>query len=119
MLISIQKTSVSLHAQLPHFPLQHSYGKQETVVNHRVGGWLPPDHDSLRAWLDKKIAFVEHPSRRNDTIHPVIQQFQRFIETNPAVYMYCHQMFEQVPNKPPYNKDPTGKPQVQVLPQSK
>jgi phosphatidylserine decarboxylase len=26
--------------------------------------------------------------------------------------MLFHQMFEQVPRKPPYNKDPTGKPQV-------
>ena len=30
--------------------------------------------------------------------------------------MLFNQMFEQVPRKPPYNKDPTGKPQVQELP---
>ncbi|KAK0491955.1 phosphatidylserine decarboxylase-like protein [Armillaria luteobubalina] len=28
------------------------------------------------------------------------------------IYMGFHQMFEQVPTKPPYNNDPAGKPQV-------
>ncbi|KAI8998588.1 Phophatidylserine decarboxylase-domain-containing protein [Trametes punicea] len=83
-----------------------------SIIEHRVGGWLPRDHDILRKWLDRKIAHVEHPSRRDEPLHPVIQEFQRFIETNPAIYMGFHQMFEQVPDKPPYSNDPTGKPQV-------
>lgn len=29
--------------------------------------------------------------------------------------MGFHEMFEQVPTKPPYDKDPTGKPQVWVF----
>ncbi|OSD05166.1 phosphatidylserine decarboxylase-like protein [Trametes coccinea BRFM310] len=82
------------------------------IVKHRVGGWLPRNHEVMRKWLERKIAYVDHPTRRNEPLHPVIQQFQEFIERDAIVYMGFHQMFEQVPTKPPYNEDPSGKPQV-------
>ena len=85
------------------------------MVHHRLGGWLPNDHGVLRQWLDKQIAFVEHPRRINAKLHPVIQEFQRFIEGDPVIYMGFHQMFEQVPTKPPYDNDPTGQPQVCII----
>ncbi|CDO69532.1 hypothetical protein BN946_scf184785.g37 [Trametes cinnabarina] len=66
----------------------------------------------MRNWLDKKIAYVEHPTRRNAPLNPVIVGFQNFIENDATIYMGFHQMFEQVPTKPPYKDDPTGKPQV-------
>ncbi|KAI0647105.1 Phophatidylserine decarboxylase-domain-containing protein [Trametes meyenii] len=91
----------------------HSRSNGGNLVKHRVGGWLPQNHDSLQRWLEKRIAYVEHPSRINIPYHQVIQDFQRFIETDPVVYMGFHQMFEQVPTKPPYDRDPTKKhPQV-------
>ncbi|KAI0670327.1 Phophatidylserine decarboxylase-domain-containing protein [Trametes maxima] len=91
----------------------HFRSGERTIVQHRVGGWLPRDHDSLQRWLKTKIAYVEHPSRINVPHHEVIEDFQRFIETDPVVYMGFHQMFEEVPTKPPYNRDPTDKhPQV-------
>ncbi|MCX6222918.1 MAG: phosphatidylserine decarboxylase family protein [Bacteroidia bacterium] len=43
---------------------------------------------------------------------PVIEEFRNHIETDPEIFMQFNLMFEQVPHKPPYNKDPTGKPQV-------
>ncbi|GJE85181.1 phosphatidylserine decarboxylase family protein [Phanerochaete sordida] len=89
-----------------------AHGQSGRMVQHRIGGWLPKDHGVLKRWLDKKIALVDHPSRINQELHPVIQEFQRFIEGDPVIYMGFHQMFEQVPQKPPYDKDPTGKPQV-------
>lgn len=82
-------------------------------VQHRLGGWLPNDQAVLESWLAKKIAQVDHPKWRNhQPLAPVIQDFQRFIEEDPVVYMGFHEMFEQVPHKPPYNNDPTGKCQV-------
>ena len=86
------------------------------LVQHRLGGWLPQDHNVLETWLAKKIASVTHRSRMRIALSPVIQDFQTLIETNPQVWMGFHQMFEQVPNKPPYVNDPTGKPQVGVCP---
>lgn len=43
---------------------------------------------------------------------PVVEEFKELIESDPEIYMLFHQMFEQVPDKAPYNVDPTGEPQV-------
>ncbi|KAH7930760.1 phosphatidylserine decarboxylase-like protein [Leucogyrophana mollusca] len=83
-----------------------------TLIHHRVGGWLPKDHRVLEAWLTKKINLVEDESRRFKPLAPVIQEFKTLIEDDPEIYRCFHQMFEQVPAKPPYNNDPTGQPQV-------
>jgi phosphatidylserine decarboxylase len=82
------------------------------LIEHRVGHWLPRNQKVLESWLAKKIAQVEHPSRSVKKPHHVIQEFQKLIEDDPEIFMGFHQMFEQVPTKPPYNNDPTGKPQV-------
>ncbi len=79
------------------------------VVEHRIGGWLPRDQRVVERWLVKKIA---QSSVKTQDSHPVIQEFQTLIEQDAEIYMGFHQMFEQVPTKPPYNNDPTGKPQV-------
>lgn len=86
------------------------------LIHFRVGGWLPKDHSVLQSWLAKKIEQVEHPTsgRAAVPLAPVIQDFQKFIEEDPLAFMGFHEMFEQVPRKPPYNQDPTGKPQVSV-----
>ncbi len=80
-----------------------------TVVEHRIGGWLPRDHRVLERWLAKKI---EQCSAKTQDFHPVIQEFKNLIEQDAESYMGFHQMFEQVPTKPPYNNDPAGKSQV-------
>jgi len=82
------------------------------LIRHRVGGWLPKDQRVLERWLAKKIAKVDSPERRAKAFHPVIQEFQTLIETDAEIWMGFHQMFEQVPTKPPYDNDPTGQPQV-------
>jgi phosphatidylserine decarboxylase len=76
---------------------------------YRVGEWLPSDQKILDNWLAKLIAEVEGTS---EPLHPVVDGLRQLIETDPTVYMLFNQMFEQVPHKPPYNKEPTGKPQV-------
>lgn len=48
----------------------------------------------------------------SEDFHPVIQEFQRVIEEDPILYSGFHQMFDQVPHEPPYDKDPNGDPQV-------
>jgi phosphatidylserine decarboxylase len=80
------------------------------LVHHRVGGWLPRDQRVLEAWIEKKI---EQASRsKPEDFHPVIKEFQCLIEEDPEIWMAFHQMFEQVPKKPPYIDDPTKKLQV-------
>ncbi len=75
----------------------------------RVGAWLSSDQAFLERWL-AEIIDQTHAAER--PLHPVIADFRDFIENDPSVFMLFHQMFEQVPRKMPYNKDPTGRPQV-------
>ncbi|KAF9559667.1 hypothetical protein CPC08DRAFT_763188 [Agrocybe pediades] len=94
---------------------QHEHGKYDrnAHVHHRVGGWMPKNHADLESWLAKKIETAEHNQRTQESYkHPVIAEFRDFIENDPEIYMAFHQMFDEIPSKPPYNNDPTGKPQV-------
>lgn len=83
-------------------------------VPHRLGRWLPTDQRVLDAWLADLVREVEHEQAGDAarTLHPVIEDFKALIESDAEIYMLFHQMFEQVPHKPPYNKDPTGHRQV-------
>jgi phosphatidylserine decarboxylase len=82
-------------------------------MNHahpfRVGKWLPSDHRFLESWLKE---LIDEVSARPRSLHPVIQNFKDLIEGDAEIFMLFHQMFSQVPRKPPYNESPTGKPQV-------
>lgn len=80
-----------------------------TNVPYRVAEWLPSDHAHLAKWLD---AMIDKTHAEQKALHPVIADFQQLIEGDPEIFMLFNQMFEQVPRRPPYNKDPTGRPQV-------
>jgi phosphatidylserine decarboxylase len=81
----------------------------EAPAPYRVGRWLPSDHAFLVRWLEAMIHKTDNEPR---PLHPVIADFRDVIETDPAIFMLFNQMFEQLPRRPPYDKDPTGKPQV-------
>lgn len=78
----------------------------------RIGKWLPEDHLVLKAWLDGLIKRVDSMDPKEKSLHPVLEEFKALIEGDAQIYMLFHQMFKQVPHKPPYDKDPTGAPQV-------
>ncbi|THU95852.1 hypothetical protein K435DRAFT_859118 [Dendrothele bispora CBS 962.96] len=80
---------------------------KQPIVGHRVGGWLPRDHRVVERWMDKLLQKVDRDNRTFKQLHPVIVKFN-----DPALHMGFTQMFDQVPTKPPYNNDPTLKPQI-------
>jgi phosphatidylserine decarboxylase len=80
-------------------------------VPYRVGEWLPSDHAHLEKWLE---AVVQKTNTEERVLHPVIADFQDLIESDAEIFMLFNQMFKQVPRKPPYNKDPSGKSQVRT-----
>lgn len=82
---------------------------QRQSLTVRVGGWLPPHHEALQNWLRKTVKLAEADPR---PLHPVLEEFKALIEGDTALFMLFHQMFEQVPTKPPYNNDPSGTKQV-------
>ncbi|KAG8815057.1 hypothetical protein FRC17_000873 [Serendipita sp. 399] len=104
-----QQASYSAQPSIPATPL---------IVPHRVGGWLPSDHRVLQRWQARKLHQLkkkrDHTNSAGPMISvPVIVEFKELIEGDPIIYMYFHEMFDQVPTKPPYDKDPTGtKPQI-------
>ena len=81
----------------------------ENPTPYNVGKWLPTDQALLEKWLSHLIIEVEASKK---PLLPVIEEFKNLIEGDPEIFMYFNLMFKQVPRKPPYNKDPTGKPQV-------
>jgi phosphatidylserine decarboxylase len=69
----------------------------------RQAGWLPDAQDDLESWLAGHRERVE--ARGEDVVlHPVIVEFQEFIDGDPVVRMYLNQMISQVPAAKPYSK---------------
>lgn len=81
----------------------------EEAAPFRVGHWLPSDQAILETWMEALIGEVE---AKPMPLHPVIEEFKELIEHDPEIYMFFNQMFTQVPKRPPYNKNPNGRPQV-------
>ncbi|UNI22491.1 Phosphatidylserine decarboxylase [Purpureocillium takamizusanense] len=77
---------------------------------YKPGAWLPADHRIHREYLRRVNVHVE--SNKDEELTPAIAEFKRFIESTPRVYMYFVQMFEEIPRKHPYWRDPTGSRQI-------
>lgn len=67
-------------------------------LTSRLGGWLPVDPRELNEWLKNTI---EEAEKKRAPFHPVVEEFQHMIESDPVMYMYFTQMFEQQPTFPP------------------
>jgi phosphatidylserine decarboxylase len=60
-------------------------------------------------WLEDT---VKHVDENPKDLHPVIQELKMLIENDTRLYLLTNSMFDQIPNKKPYFKNPVGKPQV-------
>lgn len=78
-------------------------------IPYRVGEWLPSDQSVLDQWV---AGLIRETEAANRPLLPVIQEFKDLIENDAEIYMLFNQMFTQVPRKPPFLNDPTGKPQI-------
>ncbi|KAK4111516.1 hypothetical protein N656DRAFT_733262 [Canariomyces notabilis] len=92
----------------------HQHGNHGDIPDHhrvhRPGAWLPADHRVHRAWLGKAIDHVDKHGEQE--LIPVLQEFKEFIENNPRIYMYFTEMWDEIPKKPPYTRDPAGGSQI-------
>ncbi|GLB42661.1 putative phosphatidylserine decarboxylase [Lyophyllum shimeji] len=90
-------------------PLSAPQGRMATEpVVSQGHGWLP---HLLERWLAKKVQEVDAQTSPVQ-FAPVVKEFQELIEGDESLRILFTQMFTQVPNKPPFDKDPTQKPQV-------
>ncbi|WP_031479252.1 phosphatidylserine decarboxylase family protein [Maridesulfovibrio frigidus] len=93
------------------FSVQPSFADASSkTAPYRVGKWLPSDQKVLTDWRADLIG--ETDAAGKVVLLPVIQEFKDMIESDPELFMLFTEMFNQVPRKPPYDKDPTGKPQI-------
>ncbi|RYP93552.1 hypothetical protein DL770_000294 [Monosporascus sp. CRB-9-2] len=88
----------------------HQHGDEHEIPQehhvHRKGAWLPADHRVQHEWMKTQVEHVDkHPKKE---LIPVLKEFKDLIETNPRIYMYFTEMWDEVPLKKPYYKDPTG-----------
>ncbi|KAJ3051441.1 hypothetical protein HK097_007540 [Rhizophlyctis rosea] len=89
----------------PAKPLNTNNVPQEHRVHRKPGGWLPSDHRIHRDWLSN---IIDHVAKNPTDLHPVLQEFKHLIESSTRVYLLFNAMFEEIPNKQPYNKDASG-----------
>lgn len=82
----------------------------------RPGAWLPADHRIHRQYLAEVIDSVDSGRTATGGLTPALQEFKELIEGNARVYMYFVQMFDEVPQKQPYLRDPAGHKQVRDYP---
>ncbi len=73
------------------------------VDARRQAGWLPGAQDDLESWL---AGHKERVEAKGDqvVIHPVLAEFQAFLDGDPVLRMYADQMIAQVPGSKPYTK---------------
>ncbi|KAL2134349.1 hypothetical protein VTI74DRAFT_404 [Chaetomium olivicolor] len=92
----------------------HQHGDHGDIPHkhrvHRPGAWLPADHRVHREWLGRTIDHIDKHGEKQ--LIPVLQEFKDMIENNPRIYMYFTQMWDEIPSKAPYQKDPTGQSQI-------
>jgi phosphatidylserine decarboxylase len=82
---------------------------------HRVGNWLPENHAVIKDWLERLIKSVDKKKQLYRGIiefDKSIDEFRKLIEGDPTLRMLASLMFDEVPTKPPYDKDPIGNKQV-------
>ena len=77
--------------------------RSDAVDVRRAAGWLPDDQDALEDWLAGHKERVEARGEQV-VLHPVLDEFQRLIDTDPTVRMYLNQMIAQVPKSKNYQK---------------
>ena len=75
----------------------------------RPGAWLPADHRVHREFLKRTAQHADQNPRR---LTPALEEFRNLIEMTPRVYMYFVSMFNEIPNRNPYWKDPVGTKQI-------
>lgn len=68
--------------------------------------------ESPKASAPYPAKLSEGTESAKEPLLPVIQEFKETIEEDPQLYMLFNQMFDQVPHKKSFSKDPTGKPQI-------
>lgn len=75
-----------------------------------VGQWLESDQALFTNWVEGRIHLA---SAEDDELHPALQNFAETVTADPLLNLLFSEMFQQVPEGPPYHEDPRGGPRVE------
>ncbi len=73
-----------------------------TADVRRQAGWLPDEQDDLEAWLAGHRERAE--ANADVPLHPVLQEFQQLIDSDPIIRLHVNEMISQVPANRAYSK---------------
>ncbi|KAM6483073.1 Phophatidylserine decarboxylase-domain-containing protein [Trichoderma sp. SZMC 28011] len=83
---------------------------------NRVGGWLPQNPKLLISWLRDLVAEVnkhKHDASISSLfLSKPVQELKELIESTAELRMLASGMFDEVPDRAPYNEDPIGNKQI-------
>ncbi|EGX88077.1 phosphatidylserine decarboxylase family protein [Cordyceps militaris CM01] len=96
----------------PQTASESNFPMHRLTTKLRPGAWLPADHRIHRQYLAEVIDSVDSGKTAGGALSPALQEFRDLIEGNARIYMYFVQMFDEVPRKQPYLRDPAGHKQV-------
>ncbi|CUA75577.1 phosphatidylserine decarboxylase [Rhizoctonia solani] len=77
-----------------------------------VGGWLPKEPRVIEQHFYRLLEKVDREKVAIEELHPTIVEFKSLVDNTPALRRAFTRMFEQVPTHPPYDRDPSLKPQI-------
>jgi phosphatidylserine decarboxylase len=73
-------------------PARPSGDIPETLKIPRHGKWLPGDVGLIQKWVHQMI---EHVAAHPKPFLPIVVDFRNLIESDPAIYMLFHTMFNE------------------------
>ncbi|CEL63404.1 phosphatidylserine decarboxylase [Rhizoctonia solani AG-1 IB] len=114
----LKSDAASFHGQPDHEVRFHERGGRNSyiptsqTVGKQTASGLSRNHQATGSYVSRLLEKVGRDERRIDQLHPTIVEFKTLIDTTPALSRGFTQMFEQIPNGPPYDKDPSLRPQI-------
>lgn len=76
----------------------------DRLHHHRVGFWLPRDRKVIIEWTKQLMKRIKKsPPQQLD---PTLQALRDFVTKDTILQPLSEDMFNEVPNVPPYNEDP-------------
>jgi phosphatidylserine decarboxylase len=87
--------------------------RKTLLGRHRVGGWLPNDHNALKEYISYVVKrATENPPQRSASVGAL----ETLINDDPEIYMLFNEMLTEVPRAGIYVNDPSGRPEIYDIP---
>jgi len=87
--------------------------KNKSTLRHTVTQWIDSDQELFERWME---GYIPLESGNEEGLHPALQDLSTTVSGDPLLNLLFSEMFNQVPEEPPYHEDPRGGPRVEDFP---